>query len=107
MSRKTEKSVHDLREGFDTKEAHTRTSLAREPNSSLCGSQSWESAHEFVVKLVRARLPSQAHRAGIASRTRKPDSYVYMPLENDRLTDCQSQRNVDLTLVLLMSMFRG
>jgi hypothetical protein len=32
--------------------------------------QSWESAHACVVKYIRARLPSQARRAGLASQTR-------------------------------------
>jgi hypothetical protein len=35
--------------------------------------QSSESAHACVVKHIRARLPSQALRAGLA----EPDSYVY------------------------------
>jgi hypothetical protein len=32
--------------------------------------QSWESAHACVVEYIRARLPSQAHRAGLARETR-------------------------------------
>jgi hypothetical protein len=40
---------------------------ARVPMSQtrLCGAQSWESAHACVVKYIRARLPSQARRAGL------------------------------------------
>jgi hypothetical protein len=58
---------------------HVRVRLgsgSNEPSSSVCGSQSWESAHAFVVKLIRARLPSQARRAGLASQTRR----VWAPL---------------------------
>jgi CDP-glycerol glycerophosphotransferase (TagB/SpsB family) len=32
--------------------------------------QSWESAHACMVKYIRARLPSQARRAGVTSVTR-------------------------------------
>jgi hypothetical protein len=55
------KRVHDLR-GPYTWESGWRVrlgSFSNKPNSSVCGSQSWESAHAFLVKLIRARLASQ------------------------------------------------
>jgi hypothetical protein len=42
--------------------------------------QSWESAHAGVVKYIRARVPSQARRAGLASQTRTVR--VWAPVEN-------------------------
>jgi hypothetical protein len=68
--------THELTPNFAT---HTWTSLAHwnpepsrthEPDSYVYGSQSWESAHVFVVKLIRARFPSQARRAELTSQTR-------------------------------------
>ena len=35
-----------------------------------CTSKIWESTHAFVVKYIRAWLPSQAPRGGLASQTR-------------------------------------
>jgi hypothetical protein len=66
------KTVHALR-GPYTYESSSRVRIdsgSNEPNSSVCGSQSWDSAQACVVKLIRARLPSQARRAGLASQTR-------------------------------------
>jgi hypothetical protein len=60
-----------------TYESGSRVQLgsgSNEPYSYACGSQSWESAHAFVVKLIRARLSSQARRAGLVR--------VWAPLDN-------------------------
>jgi hypothetical protein len=64
--------IETLLRGPYTYESGLRVRLSsgpNEPNSSMCGSQSWESVHSFVVKLIRARLLSQARRAVLASQT--------------------------------------
>jgi hypothetical protein len=73
--------------------------------------QSSESAHACVVKYIRARLPSQARRAGLSSQTRtcmgtfrglsepgsrvklaEPDSYVYGHLNTAPELFCYTER---------------
>jgi hypothetical protein len=46
--------------------------------------RSWESAHACVVKYIRARLPSQARRAGLASQTRTMGSLNVRPRRHKR-----------------------